>query len=144
MVAINARSWARQLVFPARILLPIPPPKHVPLWEAPWYDCLLRLCPERTHSSIRCRLTGAVQTQVLPNRKEFTALLSARLFLPMLPPNTFRSGKAPPPKKERQGFPANLRGARARRPRHQKDTDCAPPPEEHPPDEHAEFRVPQP
>ena len=50
------------VLFPARILLPIPPPEHVPLWDAPWYDCLLRFCPERTHSFTRCRLTGVIQT----------------------------------------------------------------------------------
>ena len=76
--------------------------------------------------------------------KIITALLPARLFLPMPPPHTFRSGRAQPPKRERLGFPANLRGARARRTRRQKGADCAPPPEEHPPDEHAEFRVPAP
>ena len=60
------------------------------------------------------------------------------------PPNMFRSGRAQPPKRERFGFPANLRGARARRTRRQKGADCAPPPEDHPPDEHAEFLVPVP
>ena len=48
------------------------------------------------------------------------------------PPNTFRSGRAQPPKRERLGFPDNLRGARVRRTRCQKDADCGPPPEEHP------------
>ena len=48
------------------------------------------------------------------------------------------------PKIERLGFPANLRGARARRTRRQKGANCDPPPEEHPPDEYAEFRVPSP
>ena len=40
--------------------------------------------------------------------------------------------------------PKNLGGARARRRRHQNGADCAPPPTEHPPDEHAEVRVPAP
>ena len=61
---------------------------------------------------------------------------------PIFAPNTFRSGRVQPPKRQRLGFPANLRGARARRTRRQKGADCDPPPEEHPPDEHAEFRVP--
>ena len=56
------------------------------------------------------------------------------------PPNTFRSGR----ERERLGFPENPRGARARRTRRQKDADCGPPPEEHSPDEYAEFRVPAP
>ena len=60
------------------------------------------------------------------------------------PPNTLRSGRANPPKKERLGFPANLRGARARRTRRQKGLDSGPPPEEHSSDEHAEFRAPTP
>ena len=60
------------------------------------------------------------------------------------PPNTFRSGRAQPPRRERLGFLENLRGARARRTRCQKGADCGPPPEEYPPDEHAEFRAPAP
>ena len=60
------------------------------------------------------------------------------------PPNTFRSGRAQPAKRERLGFPENLLGAKARRTGGQKGTDCGPPPEEYPPDEHAEFRVPAP
>ena len=55
------------------------------------------------------------------------------------PPNTFRSGRAQPLKRECLGFLENLRGARARRTRRQNWADCAPPPEEHPPDECAEF-----
>ena len=53
-------------------------------------------------------------------------------------------GGPSPPKRERLGFPANLRGARARGTRRQKGADCAPPLEEHPPNELAEFRVPAP
>ena len=39
------------------------------------------------------------------------------------PPNSFRSGRSQPPKRERLMFPANLRGARARRTHRQKGAD---------------------
>ena len=60
------------------------------------------------------------------------------------PPNTVLSGSAQPTKRERLGFPEKVRGARARRTRRLKGADCGPPPEEHPPDEPAEFRLPAP
>ena len=60
------------------------------------------------------------------------------------PPNTFRSGRAQPAKRERLGYPENLLGAKARCTGRQKGADCGPPPEQYPPDEHAEFRVPAP
>ena len=62
----------------------------------------------------------------------------------MPPPEHVPFWEGPTPKRERLGFPENLRGARARRTRRQKGADCGPPPEEHLPDEHAEFRVPAP
>ena len=49
-----------------------------------------------------------IQTLVLPNRKYFTVLLLARILLPMPPPNTFRSGRTQPPKRERLGFSENF------------------------------------
>ena len=90
------------------------------------------------------RIDSRIQTLVLPNRKYFIVLLPARFFLPMPPPKILRSGRTQPSKRDRLGFPANLRGARARCTRRQKGADCGPPPEEHPRDEHAEFGVPAP
>ena len=78
----------------------------------------------------------------LPESKINMALLPARLFLSMPPPKRIPFWKGPAPKRKRLGFPAKLRGARARRIRRQKGADCSPSPEEHPPGEHAEFRVP--
>ena len=49
------------------------------------------------------------------------SFIPARILLPMPPPkNTFRSGRAQPPKREHLGFSTNLRGARARHTRCQK------------------------
>ena len=45
----------------------------------------------------RCRLTGVMQTWVLPNRKESTALLPARLFLSMPPLEHVSFSKGPAP-----------------------------------------------
>ena len=72
------------MVLPAHILLPMPPPKHVPVWEGP--------APQQ---------------------------------------GTPRASR-------------ELRGSRALRTRREKGVGSSPPPEEHPPDEHAELRLPAP
>ena len=92
----------------------------------------------------RCRLVCVIRSRVLPNRKTIQHLSPPGFSYRCHPPNTLRSERAQPPKRERLGFPANLRGARARRTRLQKGADCGPPPEENPPDEHWEFHVPAP
>ena len=68
-----------------------------------------------------------------PEPKIITALLPARLFLPMPPLNPFLSGRAQPPKRERLGFPANLRGARAWRTRRPEGRGLRPLAREAPP-----------
>ena len=71
-----------------------------------------------------------IQTLVLPNRKGFQYFSQPGSSYRCHPTNTLRSGSAQLAKRERLGFPENLRGARTRRIRHRKSADCAPPPEE--------------
>ena len=84
-------------------------------------------------SFTRCRLTGV--QRLWSSRTENILQYFSRpgSSYRCHPPNTFRSGRAQSPKRERFGFPENLRVASARRTRRQKDADCAPPREEHSP-----------
>ena len=77
----------------------------------------------------RCRLIGVIQARGLPNRNNLQYFPRPGSSYRCHPPNTFHSGRAQPPKRERLGFPAN---PRARRTRRQKGADCVPQTEEHP------------
>ena len=107
-------------------------------------DCWLRFYPQKTHSFTRCKLTGVYRLWSSRTQNSLRYFSRPGSSYRCLPPNTFRSERAQPPKRERLGFPENLRGPRARRTCRQKDADCGPPPEEHSPEDQAEFRVPAP
>ena len=92
------------MFYEVRILLPIPPPKHVSLWEAPRFDCFLWFRPRRTHSSTRCRLPCVIQTLVFPNREQFSVLLPPRIFLSMPPPGHVPFWEGPAPEENALGF----------------------------------------
>ena len=73
---------------------------------------LLRFSAEKKTFSTGCRLTGVIQTRVLPNRKQLWHLIRPGCSYRCHPPNTFRSRRARPPKMERFGIPAKFGGAR--------------------------------
>ena len=85
-----------------------------------------------------------IQTLVLPDRKYFTVLVPAQLLLPMPPPKHLPFVEGPAPEEGTPRVSRELAGARAPRTRGEKGADSAPPPEEHPSDEPAEFRLPSP
>ena len=62
----------------------------------------------------------------------------------MPPPEHVPFWKGPAPEEGTPGVSRELGGARALRTRREKGADSSPSPEEHPPDELAEFRLPAP
>ena len=105
---------------------------------------LAAVLSRKIHFFIRCRLTRVYRLWSTRTKNNLQYFSRPGSFYRCHPPNAFRSRRAQPSKRERLGFPANLRGARAWRTRRQKGADCGLSPEKHPPDEHAEFRVPAP
>ena len=68
----------------------------------------------KNRSSTRCKLARAMHTRVLPNRKQFTTLLPARLFLPMPRPENVPlwEGSAPEEGTPRvSGEPSRCKGS---------------------------------
>ena len=81
------------------------------------------------------------QTLVFPNRKIiYSTSPGPDLATDVTPQSRSVLGGPIPRRVNASGF-QELRGARARRTRRQNGADCAPPPEEHPPVESAEFRL---
>ena len=69
-----------------------------------------------------------IQAPVLPNGNSLQYFSRPGSSYRCHSPNTFRSGRAPPPKRERLGFPQNFRSARDRRTHRQKTRTAAPRP----------------
>ena len=71
-------------------------------------------------------------------------VLPARILLPMPSPKHVPFWEGPTPEDGTPRVSRELRGARTPRARREKGADSGPPPEEHLPDEPAEFRLPAP
>ena len=85
-----------------------------------------------------------IQTLVLPNRNTLRYFSRARMLLPMPHPKHVPFLEGPAPEEGTPRVSRELRGAWAPRTLREKGADSAPPPEEHPANEPAEFRLPAP